>query len=201
MKNSKIWAVTVVAVGLVLAGCSSTGPKIEIAEFEPGSCRFKQGSEVAPDWYCAPDSMFDQQYVYGIGSAGHGYSDEYLARKIALTSGRADIASKVSTQILEEYERKIMAQEIDQNVYEEIETYLSTQAKVDLRLPSSRKKAQVYDAAGNIYVLVEIERRALEDEVNKIRSEADRLARQKAKNASTEPSIVVDALRETRIGQ
>ena len=58
--------ITFTALVIGLAACSSSAPKIEITEFEPGSCRFKQSEEVAPDWFCAPDEMFDDAYVYGV---------------------------------------------------------------------------------------------------------------------------------------
>lgn len=187
------------ALVIGLAACSSSAPKIEITEFEPGSCRFKQSEEVAPDWFCAPDEMFDDAYVYGVGSANQGYQDEYLSRKIAMTSARADIAAKVKTQITEEFRRNIDAQEADGQAYMESVTKLVTEANVDLRLPPSRKRAQTFDAKGNFYVLVEVKRSEVMEIVRKMQAEIDRKARKAVQlPAAVDPTVVVDAMRDVR---
>lgn len=161
---------------ITLSACSSNN--LKIAEFEPGSCVFSSGQKDAPDWMCAPDELFDQNYVYGIGAASDGYSDEYLQRKIAMTNARADIVSKMTTQIKESYTRDIQAQQSDGDVFITMATSLVTESNVDMYLPETRTKASVYDSEGNYHVLLEVKRSELLEAVRKVRVNIDRQVRQ-----------------------
>lgn len=191
---------TVSLLTVMLSACQST-PRIDITEFEPGSCRFKSTQTPAPDWYCAPDDMFDPKYVYGVGSASNKYSDDYLARKIAITNGRADLTAKIATEVFEEYERDIQASEVDQDVMLQITTRLRTAATVKLDLPATRKKAQVFDEKGNLHVLMEVNRSAIEAASKKMRARIERASKAAyAQQHNSDSKAVIETLRDARNG-
>ena len=116
-----------------------------------------------------------------------------------MTAARADIASKVAIQINEQFSRETNAEEVDEEVYQQIVTRLVTEASVELMLPPTQKRAQVFDEQGKYYVLVEVKRSDVMDVVRKMRANIDREARKQFQTSAPD-TIVVDAVRETRNG-
>ncbi|MCW8109590.1 LPP20 family lipoprotein [Alteromonas ponticola] len=151
--NTKLTIAAVVTTFLG-AGCASN-PEI-VTKFEPGSCRFDQGQEQAPDWYCAPDRLFDQDFVYKRGVGDGTIQDLNLRYTAAIQNARVSLARSVNQHVLDDFNQRAESVITDGNRREKIATEVVSNIKTDIDLPPTEKEAEVYDAKGNLHVLMRV---------------------------------------------
>jgi len=167
----------VVSTTLLLGACSSIEPftEGELVSYERGSCLFHNDKEVMPDWLCAPTEMFPINHVYSSGTANSSINDYDTQMVIAMENAKAALVTKVVSENRRDYEEgRNGTGQLDSQHFE-IYNKILTKNYSTLTLPPVSKVKQHYDSKGNFYVLIKVDRQALN---KKIKEKEDRAKRE-----------------------
>lgn len=154
---------TLVSAAVFLGGCTTSPENAfeESTRFKPGNCRFADGVEKAPDWYCLPDSLFPAEWVYEKGMADGRIHDLNLRYTEAIENAKAKIARDTSGTVTGNFKRYAEMKQRDGAYREKVETQVLTEISTDVALPPAQKELEVFDSKGNLYVLVRVSKAKL----------------------------------------
>lgn len=171
---SKLKAGALLTSALAITACSSMQEKTLQIGFEPGSCVF-DSLESAPDWYCAPDRVFDADYVFETGSASGDIIDKNFQRSLAFQNARLALARKAVGQVIDSYIADSQVEFSSDEDYQLFKITLTSQLETELNLPPVQREAMIFDTRGKLYMLVRAKATAMDEKIKQQESKVARL--------------------------
>lgn len=160
---------------LVLGACASKqGRQLEIG-FTPGSCTFNNDTEEAPDWYCAPDRLFDSAFLFETGQASAKIMDKDFQRTVAMQNARLALARKAIGEVAETY---VSTAQVNLATDEELQYFkqeVSAKLHTNIVLPPVERETLAFDSQGNLYLLIRTNKREMLEKLKAKESELKRV--------------------------
>jgi hypothetical protein len=172
--NTLLKALFMVSVLALTACASNQGRQLEIG-FTPGSCTFNSNTEAAPDWYCAPDRLFDSAFLFETGNASSKILDMDFQRTVAMQNARLALARKAVGEVAETYASSAL---VDFSTDEERQSFIkqvTAKVETNITLPPVEREAMTFDSEGNLYLLVRTSKREMLEKLKAKESELKRI--------------------------
>lgn len=160
MKNIKA-LLTLSAITLGMVGCSNTPQQISL-EYTPGSCKFENGTS-APDWLCAPDDLFPADYWFAKGTGKATLNDVNLQYTVAEQNARIELARRATNLVEDSFNQTITTEGGASKDFVNIERVVKSKVTTEVTLPATYKAMETYDSDGNLYVLLKVNAKAVNE--------------------------------------